>query len=348
VDVLVQSTSARPECSWLTSTATRARRAPRASDRCRARRAPGLRRLAGCWTHWGRATVTSTPTRRRRLPRRARLHARRPDRGAELAPVVQHRPPLGLRHHRPGPGHWYADPRPARSTKSEKRLRAAAAHACFIQSIADDLRQRGASMDLWTREARLFKYGSGTGTKLLQPAREGAAVGGGKSSGLMSFFKIGDARPAPSVRRHDRRAQDGLPSPRPSGHRRTSSPGRLWRSGKWRPWSPEVAAALSDHLQEIMDACLRRRRPAGRRRSRDQRQAAGQHRHARSSAWPDGSIKRVLQLAEQGVPRVPGRGVRQPDWDSDAYFTVSGQNANNSVRVRTPSSDALDVAPHGS
>ena len=48
-------------------------------------------------------------------------------------------------------------------------------------------------MDLWTREARLFKYGSGTGTNFSALRGEGEKLsGGGKSSGLMSFLKIGD------------------------------------------------------------------------------------------------------------------------------------------------------------
>ena len=48
-------------------------------------------------------------------------------------------------------------------------------------------------MDLWVREARIFKYGSGTGTNFSALRGEGEPLsGGGKSSGLMSFLKIGD------------------------------------------------------------------------------------------------------------------------------------------------------------
>src|SRR5438105_15693126 len=66
-------------------------------------------------------------------------------------------------------------------------------HACFIQSIADDLVNEGGIMDLWVREARLFKYGSGTGTNFSSLRAENERLaGGGKSSGLMSFLKIGD------------------------------------------------------------------------------------------------------------------------------------------------------------
>src|SRR5262249_25755259 len=66
-------------------------------------------------------------------------------------------------------------------------------HACFIQSVADDLVNEGGIMDLWVREARLFKYGSGTGSNFSKLRGEGEKLsGGGRSSGLMSFLKIGD------------------------------------------------------------------------------------------------------------------------------------------------------------
>ncbi|MDB5171999.1 MAG: ribonucleoside-diphosphate reductase alpha chain, partial [Phycisphaerales bacterium] len=66
-------------------------------------------------------------------------------------------------------------------------------HNCFIQSVTDDLVNPNGIMDLWTREARLFKYGSGTGTNFSKIRGENEPLsGGGKSSGLMSFLKIGD------------------------------------------------------------------------------------------------------------------------------------------------------------
>ena len=59
--------------------------------------------------------------------------------------------------------------------------------------MADDLVNEGGIMDLWVREARLFKYGSGTGSNFSKLRSENEKLsGGGKSSGLMSFLKIGD------------------------------------------------------------------------------------------------------------------------------------------------------------
>src|SRR5262249_58771016 len=60
-------------------------------------------------------------------------------------------------------------------------------------SVADDLVNEGGIMDLWVREARLFKYGSGSGSNFSKIRGEGEALsGGGRSSGLMSFLRIGD------------------------------------------------------------------------------------------------------------------------------------------------------------
>ena len=93
----------------------------------------------------------------------------------------------------PGQGHFYVDFASGELTRSTSAYEHPQPHACFIQSVRDDLVNDGGIMDLWTREARLFKYGSGTGTNFssLRAANERLG-GGGKSSGLMSFLKIGD------------------------------------------------------------------------------------------------------------------------------------------------------------
>ncbi|MEM9267717.1 MAG: vitamin B12-dependent ribonucleotide reductase, partial [Pseudomonadota bacterium] len=93
----------------------------------------------------------------------------------------------------PSQGHFYVDYKTGKLVKSDSAYEHPQPHACFIQSVTDDLVNEGGIMDLWTREARLFKYGSGTGTNFssLRAANEPLG-GGGKSSGLMSFLKIGD------------------------------------------------------------------------------------------------------------------------------------------------------------
>ena len=90
-------------------------------------------------------------------------------------------------------GFWYVDEETGDLAPSPDAYSRPAPHACFIQSVADDLVNEGGIMDLWVREARLFKMGSGTGSNFSSLRAEGERLaGGGKSSGLMSFLKIGD------------------------------------------------------------------------------------------------------------------------------------------------------------
>src|SRR5256884_1777956 len=93
----------------------------------------------------------------------------------------------------PSQGHYYVDFATGKLTKSKTAYEHPQPHACFIQGINDDLVNEGGIMDLWVREARLFKYGSGTGSNFSSLRGEGERLsGGGRSSGLMSFLKIGD------------------------------------------------------------------------------------------------------------------------------------------------------------
>ena len=93
----------------------------------------------------------------------------------------------------PGQGHYYVDPFTGKLTKSKSAYEHPQPHACFIQGVNDDLVNEGGIMDLWVREARLFKYGSGTGSNFSRLRGEGEKLsGGGRSCGLMSFLKIGD------------------------------------------------------------------------------------------------------------------------------------------------------------
>ena len=90
-------------------------------------------------------------------------------------------------------GHYYVDPVDGELKKSRNAYERPQPHACFILSVNDDLVNDGGIMDLWVREARIFKYGSGVGTNFSQIRGEGEKLsGGGTSSGLMSFLKIGD------------------------------------------------------------------------------------------------------------------------------------------------------------
>src|SRR6201996_4076093 len=90
-------------------------------------------------------------------------------------------------------GHYYVDAKDGQLKRSSNAYERPQPHACFILSVSDDLVNEGGIMDLWVREARIFKYGSGVGTNFSHIRGEGEKLsGGGTSSGLMSFLKIGD------------------------------------------------------------------------------------------------------------------------------------------------------------
>ncbi len=234
----------------------------------------------------------------------------------------------------PSQGHYYVDHKTQRLTKSASSYEHPQPHACFIQSVADDLVNEGGIMDLWTREARLFKYGSGTGTNFSSLRGENERLsGGGKSSGLMSFLKIGD-RAAGAIK----------------------SGGTTRRAAKmvivdvdhpdieafidWKVIEEQKVAAMvagsklaEKHLKAVMKACINcqgsgddcfdpKKNPALRREVKA----------ARKSMIPDNYIERVISFARQGYKEMEFKSY-DTDWDSEAYLTVSGQNSNNSVRV---------------
>ncbi len=122
----------------------------------------------------------------------------------------------------PPQGHYRVDPATGQVVRSTSAYEHPAPHACFIQSVQDDLVNEGGIMDLWVREARIFKYGIGYREQFLLLRGEGEPLsGGGKSSGLMSFLKIGDrAAGAIKIGRHDApRRQNGGSGSRSSRYR---------------------------------------------------------------------------------------------------------------------------------
>jgi ribonucleoside-diphosphate reductase alpha chain len=234
----------------------------------------------------------------------------------------------------PSQGHYYVDFQTGKLTRSKSSYEHPQPHACFIQGITDDLVNDGGIMDLWVREARLFKYGSGTGTNFSALRGEGERLsGGGKSSGLMSFLKIGD-RAAGAIK----------------------SGGTTRRAAKmvivdvdhpdietyidWKVMEEQKVAALvtgskinQKHLRAIMKACVNCEGSGDDCFSPEKNPALKREiKLARRSYVPDNYIKRVIQFAKQGYKDI-NFPTYDTDWDSDAYLTVSGQNSNNSVRV---------------
>ncbi len=152
-------------------------------------------RLAGCWRHWGEEYGYFATKKDAQVFYDELAYAIT---GQYAAPNSPQWFNTGL-HWAYGitgkpQGHHYVDPTTGKLRKSTSAYERPQPHACFILSVADDLVNEGGIMDLWTREARIFKYGSGVGTNFSAIRGEGEKLsGGGTSSGLMSFLKIGDS-----------------------------------------------------------------------------------------------------------------------------------------------------------
>ncbi|MEP3265484.1 MAG: vitamin B12-dependent ribonucleotide reductase [Hyphomicrobiales bacterium] len=234
----------------------------------------------------------------------------------------------------PGQGHHYVDYKTGKLTKSKSSYEHPQPHACFIQSVADDLVNEGGIMDLWVREARLFKYGSGTGSNFSHLRGSGESLaGGGKSSGLMSFLKIGDRaagaiKSGGTTRRAAKMVVVDIDHP------------DIEEYINWKVKEEQKVAALvtgskiaSKHLKAIMKACVNcsgsgddcfdvLKNPVLKREVRA----------AKKALVPENYVQRVIQFAKQGYKNIEFP-VYDTDWDSEAYLTVAGQNSNNSVRV---------------
>ncbi|MGO4705132.1 vitamin B12-dependent ribonucleotide reductase [Microvirga sp. 2MCAF38] len=292
-------------------------------------------RLAGCWTYWGwkGGYFTSEEDAQAFFDELRFMLANQ-----MVAPNSPQWFNTGLHWaygiDGPGQGHYYVDYKTGKLTKSKSSYEHPQPHACFIQGVEDDLVNEGGIMDLWVREARLFKYGSGTGSNFSKLRGEGEKLsGGGRSSGLMSFLKIGD-RAAGAIK----------------------SGGTTRRAAKmvvvdvdhpdieayidWKVKEEQKVAALvtgsklgNKHLKAIMKACVNceaaddacfdpEKNPALKREIK----------MARRVMIPDNYIKRVIQFAKQGYTDIDFP-IYDTDWDSEAYLTVSGQNSNNSVSL---------------
>ena len=234
----------------------------------------------------------------------------------------------------PAQGHYYVDYQTGKLTKSESAYEHPQPHACFIQSVRDDLVGDGGIMDLWVREARLFKYGSGTGTNFSSLRGEGEELsGGGKSSGLMGFLKIGDRaagaiKSGGTTRRAAKMVICDMDHPDVEAFVN-------WKVIEEQKVASIVAGAKAHELKlkEIFTAiCHWDGSPEDSVDPAKNPALKAAIKSAKKAMIPDTYTNRILQYAKQGFTSIefPTYDV---DWDSDAYVTVSGQNSNNSVRV---------------
>jgi ribonucleoside-diphosphate reductase alpha chain len=233
----------------------------------------------------------------------------------------------------PSQGHFFVNPDSGEVEKSESAYERPQPHACFILSVQDDLVNEGGIMDLITREARLFKYGSGTGSNFSALRGQGEKLsGGGVSSGLLSFLKIAD-RSASAIKSGGttRRAAKMviLDADHPD----------VERYIQWKREEEHKVASLSagshliaKHAAEFSRVAAMRADDPGRfdpTRNSELRAAIGA---ALAEGFPPEYLRLVLASLEQGdsfLP-LPAYGTA---WDDEAYNTVSGQSSNNSLRV---------------
>lgn len=243
-----------------------------------------VHRLAGCWKHWGEThNYFNTPEDAQAFY-------------DELAYMLLHQiaapnspqwfnTGLNWAYGISGPpqGHWINHPATGETKLADDAYSHPQPHACFIQSIKDDLVGEGGIMDLWTREARLFKYGSGTGTNFSTLRGEDEPLsGGGKSSGLMSFLRIGD-RSAGAIKSGGTTRRAAKMVCLDADHPDIQS------FINWKVREELKVAAMVEGMKHLSD---------------DQKQLAE-------------SLGLTLSY----------------DFNGEAYYTVSGQNSNNSVRL---------------
>ncbi len=245
----------------------------------------------------------------------------------------------------PSQGHYYVDPKTKRLNRSKNAYERPQVHACFIQSVSDDLVNEGGIMDLWVREARLFKYGSGTGTNFSKLRGDAEPLsGGGKSSGLMSFLRIGDRaagaiKSGGTTRRAAKMVCLDLDHP------------DIEEFIDWKVVEEQKVAAMvtgskicAQRLNAVLQAC---HIPSNDNNSTveidPQRNPELKLalKAARDSAVPEPYIQRMYAYAQEGYTHFVFHEYNT-NWDSKAYQTVSGQNSNNSIRVPNAFFEALD------
>ena len=234
----------------------------------------------------------------------------------------------------PAQGHYYFDQEKNETTKSDSAYKRPQPHACFILSVDDDLVNEGGIMDLITREARLFKYGSGTGSNFSRLRSQNEELtGGGRSSGLQSFLKVLD-RSASAIKSGGttRRAAKmvTLDADHPDVEKYIS-----WKAEEEYKVASLVtgSAIVRKHLEALKKALAGFRGPDADKFSVEKNhELAAVLRAALSDKIPTSYLYQQLRRMEQEDGDL-GAASFSTAWDDEAYNTVSGQSSNNSLRV---------------
>ena len=303
-------------------------------------------RLAGCWTHWGKEYgYFKTPEDSEAFQDEVSYMLAR----QMAAPNSPQWFNTGLHYayglSGPAQGHYYVDPKSREVVKSTNAFEHPQPHACFIQSVDDDLVNENGIMDLWVREARLFKYGSGTGTNFSRLRGDGEGLsGGGRSSGLMSFLKIGDRaagaiKSGGTTRRAAKMVCLDLDHP------------DIEEFIDWKVIEEQKVAAMvtgskicAQRLNAVLKACHivdstgQTRAEIDPKKNPVLKEALAA---ARRDMVPEAYVQRMYSYAQQGFTHFVFHEY-DTNWDGKAYQTVSGQNSNNSVRIPNEFFKALE------
>ena len=294
-----------------------------------------FRRLAGTWTYWGwkYGYFASEADARAYFDEMCYLIASQ--RSAPNSPQWFN---TGLHWaygiEGPAQGHSYINPENGELEYSVNAYEHPQPHACFIQSVSDSLvGGKDSIMGLWNREALLFKYGSGTGSNFSNIRGAGEPLsGGGTSSGLLSFLKIGDRaagaiKSGGTTRRAAKMVTLDLDHP------------DIEEYIDWKATEEEKVSALvigstilQKHANHLMNAIWEYDNDGGRFSQEENLGLRKAMVNAIKDSVPQPHIQRILDLAMQGWKAVEFE-VLDTDWQGEAYMTVSGQNSNNSVRV---------------
>ena len=293
-----------------------------------------MNRLAGAWTYWGYKYKYFTTEEDARIffdeIRYMLIHQMVAPNSPQWFNTGLH---WGYGIDGPSQGHYYVDPDTHTLVQSKSAYEHPQPHACFIQSVEDDLVNSNGIMDLWVREARLFKYGSGTGTNFSKLRGENEALsGGGKSSGLMSFLKIGDVS-AGAIKSGGttRRAAKMVCLDADHPDVEDFIDWKVREEGK-------VAALVAGSQQMkimIRELFLTLR---GCDKNKDLLDPLKNEvfksllQKAKLLAIPQSYVNKIIELAKQGYTSIEFDSF-DVDWNSKAYQTVSGQNSNNSIRL---------------
>ncbi len=298
-------------------------------------------RLAGCWTYWGWKHDYFDSEEDAKIFYEELCYMLANQMAAPNSPQWFN---TGLHWaygiNGPSQGHYYVDPKTGETKESEDAYTHPQPHACFIQSIDDNLVNEGGIMDLWVREARLFKYGSGTGSNFSAIRGEGEPLsGGGESSGLMSFLKIGDKaagaiKSGGTTRRAAKMVTLDIDHPDIEEYVN-------WKVREEQKVASMVAGSklTEKHLKNIIQICHEPVEIDGEKQNGEvsrnptkNPKLANAIKAAKDDQIPLNYIERVIQLAKQGYTDLEFDTYNK-EWGSEAYDTVSGQNSNNSVRV---------------